>query len=467
MLTNFMLQKIASFFPFEPNNEQVSAMQTLAVFLAVQESDGVLLLKGYAGTGKTTMLGATVKMMNSLQQKTVLLAPTGRAAKVFAEYAGHNASTIHKKIYRQKSFSNDFSGFVQADNLHKNTLFIVDEASMISNDAAGMSVFGSGCLLDDLIHYIYSGENCRLILTGDSAQLPPVSQTESPALNADYLKKYNLQVTEIQLTQVVRQQEASGILFNATGIRNALRSGKTDSYPAITTKNFTDIRKINSAELIEEIDSAYSRDGIDDTIVICRSNKNANLYNVGIRNRILYREEELSAGDRLMVVKNNYYWGKEQADFDFIANGEIVEVVRVRRTEQVYGFRFCNILARFVDYDTELELKIILDTLHSESPALSKGDGDKLFACVSEDYADIRTKSERMKMIREDPYFNAVQVKYAYAVTCHKAQGGQWSNVFLDIGYLTPDMLGEDFYRWLYTAFTRATKRLFLVNYPL
>lgn len=465
MINAFIQQKIAAFFPFKPTPEQDVALQTLSVFLSSRESDELLLLKGYAGTGKTTLLGATVKMMDALRQKVILLAPTGRAAKVFSGYAGHSAYTIHKKIYRQKSFSNDFSGFSLTDNLHKDTLFIVDEASMISNENTGMSVFGSGCLLDDLIRYVYSGENCRLILIGDAAQLPPVSLTESPALNAAYLKGYNLRVTELLLTQVVRQQEDSGILWNATRIREALRFGKIDIYPKIRTEHFTDIHKIGGDELIEEISAAYSRDGIDDTMIICRSNKNANIYNQGIRNRILYREEEISTGDRLMVVKNNYFWGKEQPEIDFIANGEIIQVVRVRHTEEMHGFRFCNVLARLIDYDLEIELKILLDTLHSEAPALSKAQNDALFMAVNADYADIRTKPERLKKIKADPYFNAVQVKYAYAVTCHKAQGGQWSHIFLDIGYVTEEMMGEDFYRWLYTAFTRATNKLYLVNF--
>ena len=467
MITNLIHNNILKIFPFSPTAEQSSALQILSKFLTSHENNEVLLFKGYAGTGKTTMLGATVRMMNSLNQKTILLAPTGRAAKVFSDYSGHSAFTIHKKIYRQKSFSDDFSGFSLTDNLHKDTLFIVDEASMISNENVGISIFGSGCLLDDLIQYIYSGENCRLILMGDTAQLPPVSLTESPALNAEYLKAYNLNVTEIQLTQVVRQREDSGILFNATNIRDALRSGVIDIYPEVTTDNFTDIKKISGEDLIEEISSSYGRCGIDDTMIICRSNKNANIYNNGIRNRILYREEEISKGDRLMVVRNNYFWGKEHDDIDFIANGEIIQVVRVRHTEELYGFRFCNILARFIDYDIELEIKIILDTLQSESPALSKEQNDKLFASIAECYADISTKTERMKKIKDDPYFNAVQVKYAYAVTCHKAQGGQWSNIFLDTGFVTEEMMGEDFYRWLYTAFTRATKLLFLVNWRL
>ena len=469
MIKDFYRQKITSYLPYEPNSEQYTAIHTLSDFLTSRDCNGVMLFKGYAGTGKTTMLGALVKMMDALQRKVILLAPTGRAAKVFAEYACHSASTIHKKIYRQKSSSTASSAssfFSLSPNLHTNTLFIVDEASMISNEKSESSNFGSGRLLDDLVCYVYSGADCRLILSGDSAQLPPVSLTESPALSAEYLKKYNLQVTELQLTQVVRQQEASGILINATGIRNALHSGEIAVYPTIRIENFTDIRKIDGNDLIEEIASSYSRDGVDDTIVISRSNKNANIYNTGIRNRILYREDELSSGDRLMVVKNNYYWGgKENMETDFIANGEIIRILRVRKMEHMYGFRFCNVLARFADYEMEVELKIMLDALHSESPALSNESNEKLFAAVNEAYSNVRLKSERIKMIRNDPYFNAVQVKYAYAVTCHKAQGGQWSNVFLDIGYVTENMMGEDFYRWLYTAFTRAAKRLYLVNW--
>ena len=467
MINHFVRHKIADVFPFKPTPEQELVLQILSEFIVSRDNERILLLKGYAGTGKTTLLAATVKMMDSLRQKTILMAPTGRAAKVISEYACHSAFTIHKKIYRQQNFSNELSGFSLSDNLHKDTIFIVDEASMISNEHTGTAVFGSGYLLDDLIHYVYSGENCRLILTGDPAQLPPVTLTYSPALNAEYLKRYGLKINEIQLTQVVRQQQDSGILLNATNIREALRKGKIDIYPNIVTEHFTDIKKINGDELIEEISSAYSRDGMDDTMIICRSNKNANIYNNGIRNRILYREEEISSGDRLMVVKNNYFWNKTNQDGAFIANGEMVQVLRVRRTEEIYGFRFCTVLVRFEDYDTEMELKILLDTLQSESPALSREQSDRLFLSVAEEYADIHTKPERMKKIKEDPYFNAVQVKYAYAVTCHKAQGGQWSNVFLDIGYITEEMMGEDFYRWLYTAFTRATKRLYLVNWRL
>ena len=353
-----------------------------------------------------------------------------------------------------------------ADNLHKDTLFIVDEASMIDNEGLDSFVFGSGRLLDDLIQYVYSGENCRLILMGDVAQLPPVMQTESPALNPEILRGYNLQVLEIALTQVVRQSEDSGILFNATRLRDALRNHTVEIFPKLQLKGFSDFTKVNGDELIEEISSAYSRNGMEETMIISRSNKRATIYNNGIRNRILYREEELSSGDRLMVAKNNYYWTANCKEMDFIANGEIIQVMRVRRVTEMYGFRFADITARFQDYDLEIDLKILLDTLQTDSPALPKELNDKLFYTILEDYEDIPTKAEKMKKMKVDPHYNVVQVKYAYAVTCHKAQGGQWMNVFLDIGYITEEMLGEDFYRWLYTAFTRATHHLYLVNLP-
>jgi exodeoxyribonuclease-5 len=467
MINKFIYNKILEFFPFKPTSEQSTALEILSNFIVSPQKDIILLLKGYAGTGKTTMLGATVKMIGSLKQKTVLLAPTGRAAKVFSEYSGHQSFTIHKKIYRKKEFFDDGGGFSLTENLHKDTLFIVDEASMISNKPIEASVFGSRYLLDDLIHYVYSGENCRLILMGDSAQLPPVMLTESPALNVNYLKKYNLHVSEIQLTHVVRQSQDSGILINATKIRNALRNNEIDVYPDILTENFPDIKKIRGDELIEEISSSYHLTGIDDTMVICRSNKNANIYNNGIRNRILYYEEEISTGDRLMVVKNNYLWMNAQTTNDFIANGEIIKVLKVRRQEEIYGFRFCNVLVAFEDYDIEMELKIMLNTLSSESPALTQEQNNNFFTAVNENYAHLKNKRERIKKIKNDLYFNALQVKYAYAVTCHKAQGGQWSNVFLDIGYVTKEMMGEDFYRWLYTAFTRATQKLYLVNWRM
>jgi len=466
MINSYLADQISNNFPHNPTHDQLKAIQIIADFLFSGNTDSLLLFKGYAGTGKTSLVGALVKTLSELKQKSFLLAPTGRAAKVFSGYAGQKAFTIHKKIYRQKSFSNEPTGFQPADNLHKDTLFIVDEASMIANEGLDALSYGGGRLLDDLIHYVYSGENCRLILMGDVAQLPPVGQTESPALNTSVLNGYNLCVTEIMLTQIVRQAQDSGILFNATRIREALRTNAVEIYPTLLFKGFNDIRKLSGEDLIEELTSAYHTDGIEETMIITRSNKRAVIYNNGIRNRILFREEEISAGDRLMVAKNNYYWTAGSKETDFLANGEIVEVLRVRRINEFYGFRFADLLVRFQDYEVETEIKVLLDTLQSEAPAISKELNDKLFFSILEDYEDIPTKAGQMRKMKEDPHYNAVQIKYAYAVTCHKAQGGQWMNIFLDIGFITENMLGEDFYRWLYTAFTRATSKLFLINLP-
>lgn len=464
MLKKFFLEQIRKKFSFEPTSEQEVVLEKISDFLFDRNPDSLFLLKGYAGTGKSALIGTIVKVLDELKQKSVLLAPTGRAAKVFANYSGRNAYTIHKKIYRQKVFSNEPAGFVPADNLHKHTLFIVDEASMISNDGLDSSVFGSGRLLDDLIHYVYSGEGCRLVLLGDSAQLPPVSQPESPALDTAVLEAYGLEIHHAILTQVVRQVEMSGILTNATLLRKALKDGETTVFPQIKIRNHPDVKIVAGDELIETIQDAYNRDGLEETIVIARSNKRAGIFNNGIRNRILYREEELTAGDLLMVAKNNYYWAKEEESIDFIANGDLMEIVRVRRVQELYGFHFCDITVRFPDYGVEMDLKILLETLHTDAPALPKELSDKLFYTVLEDYADISGKREKMKRMKENPYFNVVQVKYAYAVTCHKAQGGQWKTVFLDLSYVPREYLGIDFYRWLYTAFTRATERIFLIN---
>ncbi|MGL5705631.1 MAG: ATP-dependent DNA helicase [Tannerellaceae bacterium] len=466
MIEEFIREQIKRNFQYNPTSDQLFALNSLADFMVSTDNESLLLIKGYAGTGKTSLIATLVRTMNQLEQKCILLAPTGRAAKVMSNYAHHPALTIHKKIYRQRAFANEASGFAPADNLHKDTLFIVDEASMISNDGLDSVSFGTGRLLDDLIQYVYGGENCRLILIGDSAQLPPVMQTESPALNKDVLEGYGLNVGVAELTQVVRQAADSGILFNATRIREDLRNDLVFEFPQLRVKGFPDIINVPGDELIDEISNAYSRSGMDETMIVARSNKRANIYNQGVRNRILYREEELSGGDLLMIAKNNYFWAKEVKEIDFIANGEIVEVLRVRRTYEMYGFRFADILVRFQAYDIELEIKILLDTLHSESASLPKEQSDKLFYSILEDYADIPTKAGKYKKLKEDPHYNVVQVKYAYAVTCHKAQGGQWENVFLDIGFISEDYLGIDFYRWLYTAITRATKRLYIVNLP-
>ena len=425
------------------------------------------MLRGYAGTGKTSLVGALVKAMDKLQQKSVLLAPTGRAAKVFSAYAGHPAFTIHKKIYRQQSFSNEVSNFSINDNLTTHTLYIVDEASMISNEGLSGSMFGTGRLLDDLVEFVYSGAGCRLLLMGDTAQLPPVGEEQSPALVTEALKGYGLNVTEVDLTQVVRQVQASGILWNATQIRRLIAEEECYSLPKIKVSGFPDIKVVPGDELIETLTGCYEKDGMDETIVVCRSNKRANIYNKGIRAQILYREDELNTGDLLMIAKNNYYWTERYKEMDFIANGEIAVVRRVRRTRELYGFRFAEVVLSFPDYnDFEIEANLLLDTLHSDAPALPKTENDRLFYSVLEDYADITVKRERMKKIKADPHYNALQVKYAYAVTCHKAQGGQWQNVFLDQGYMSDEYLTPDYFRWLYTAFTRASKTLYLVNYP-
>jgi len=465
-INKFLSGQVIKNFSFTPTPEQQFAIDQIADFLFYPSADSIFLLKGYAGTGKSSLIGALVKTMTQLEQKSVLLAPTGRAAKVFAGYSGHPAYTIHKKIYRQKRFSSEPVDFVSTDNLHKDTLFIVDEASMISNDGLDSHYFGSGRLLDDLIHYVYGGENCRLLLIGDEAQLPPVMQEQSPALQPDILKGYGLEVFEAMMTQIVRQGEDSGILFNATQIRNALREETTGMYPKLNISGFADIKKVSGEELIDEISAAYNRDGLEETMIISRSNKRANIYNQGVRNRILYREEELSPGDMLMVTKNNYFWTENIDGVDFLANGELLEVLRVRNTRDLYGFRFCDILVRHPDYDLELELKILLDTLYSETTGLSKEKNAELFYNILEDYADVPGKDGKMKKMKIDPYYNAVQVKYGYAVTCHKAQGGEWKNIFLDMGYISEEHLGVNFYRWLYTAITRASNQLYLVNLP-
>lgn len=467
MLNNDLSQQIKRNFFYKPTGEQEITIESFVNFLFSPKTDAIFLLKGYAGTGKTTLISALVKTLDQLKQKCVLLAPTGRAAKVFSHYAGHPAYTIHRKIYRQRTFSNELDNFVMNANLHQHTLFIVDEASMIANEGLSGGMFGTGRLLDDLIHYVYAGQGCRLMLIGDTAQLPPVGEEESPALSASMLEGYGLEVTEHCLTQVVRQEQDSGILYNATSLRQYIAEEEYFSLPRIKADGFPDIRIISGGELIDTINECYDKAGMDETMIICRSNKRANLYNKGIRNTILYREDELNTGDLLMVAKNNYYWGADCKEMDFIANGDIAVVRRVRRTHEMYGFRFADVTLCFPDYnDLELDVKILLDTLHSDAPALTREESNRLFQAVQEDYGDITVKRERMKKIKEDTWYNALQVKYAYAVTCHKAQGGQWQRVFVDQGYMTEEMLTPDYYRWLYTAFTRATEVLYLVNWP-
>lgn len=442
-------------------------MQCIADFLFKPQNDALLLLKGYAGTGKTTLVGAVVRTLSELRAGYVLMASTGRAAKVFSRYSGFSAYTIHKKIYRQKNFSNELDNFSLNDNLHKNTLFIVDEASMISNDGLSGASFGSGRLLDDLIEYVYSGHGCRLLIIGDEAQLPPVGEEESPALSAEILGGYGFDVTECLLTEVIRYSGRNGILSNATMLRERMAADDIYDLPKLSLKGYGDISSVPGSELIEAINTSYNEVGMDETMIICRSNKRAYLYNKGIRNTILYREDELNTGDILMIAKNNYHWTADCKEMDFIANGDIAVVRRVRRTREMYGFRFADVVLSFPDHnDIELELKILLDTLHSDYPSLSKEDSDRLFNAVMEDYSDITNKRERMKKLKEDSFYNALQVKYAYAVTCHKAQGGQWKRIFIDQGYITEETFTPDYYRWLYTALTRASEKLYLVNWP-
>ena len=427
-----------------------------------------MILRGSAGTGKTTLAGAIVRAMVALKQKLVLLAPTGRAAKVFSQNASHAAYTIHRRIYRQKS-AGDLSAFSLNDNLNRDTLFIIDEASMIANQGYGDSTFGSGCLLDDLMQFVYqnSDSNCRMLLIGDKAQLPPVGEDESPALLADVLQGYGMHVYECDLNQVLRQGEESGVLWNATRIRQMITHDEMTQLPKIRFAGFSDIQMVPGGELIDALSSSYYRVGVDQTIVVTRSNKRANIYNQGIRNMVLDREEELCGGDQLMIVKNNYFWTEGSKDIPFLANGDIAVVRRVRNVHELYGFRFAEVTMQFPDYDDyELTATVCLDTLSTEAPALTREQQEQLFNAVMEDYADIPTKPERIKKMKSDRYYNALQIKFAYAVTCHKAQGGQWAHVYLDQGYMTDDMLTPDYIHWLYTAFTRTTEKLFLVNWP-
>lgn len=505
MIIDELKYKILQQFGFSPTQEQAHALEVFAEFLTDRDPHAVMILRGSAGTGKTTLSGAIVRTLKEIRQKVMLLAPTGRAAKVFSLNSGSPAYTIHRRIYREKSFSGVEGQFNLNDNLYTDTLFMVDEASMIANMGLGGMSFGSGCLLDDLVHFVYQGRNDRLLLIGDKAQLPPVGEEESPALHAAMLEGYGLKVYECDLNEVLRQSEKSGILYNATMIRQMITHDDITQLPKIHFAGYSDIKPMPGAELIEALADSYHHVGLDDTIVVTRSNKRANIFNQGIRNMVLDREEELSQGDILMIVKNNYYWMEEErkkikekeieerrvksegiesgtathkvqsSKFQvqsndipaFLANGDRAKVLKVRRRIDLYGFRFATLLLQFPDYDNyELEATVLLDTLTSEAPALTHEQQEQLFHQIEEDYQDIPLKADRMKAIRQDQFFNALQVKFAYAVTCHKAQGGQWAHVYVDQGYMTDDMLNPDYIHWLYTAFTRATEMLYLVNWP-
>lgn len=447
--------------PFSPNTGQSELIGKLSSFLVDNRANSAFVLRGYAGTGKTSIVSALVRAMKRLRQPCILLAPTGRAAKVLAAYSGQAAYTIHKRIYRQKKLGENVFGLT--DNLSKNTLYIVDEASMISNQKDFHTPFGSGNLLDDLVRYVYSGQQCKLLLLGDTAQLPPVGQKGAPALQPDILSRYGLQVSEHLLTEVARQALDSGILYNATHIREQLRNGQVNLLPDITTDNFADIIRLTGNEFTEAIEQSYQQVGADETLVVTRTNKRTNLYNQGIRSRILWYEDELSGGDRLLVTRNNYYWTEQYENLDFLANGDILEVVRVHNIREMYGFRFADASLHAVDYDYEIDVTLWLDTLTTDSPEANYELQQTLWSRIAEDYPEIRNKRDMWQQIMKSPYYNALQVRFAYAITCHKAQGGQWSHVFIDPGMVDDEHLGEDFYRWFYTALTRAKEKVYLL----
>ncbi|MEX8548750.1 MAG: ATP-dependent RecD-like DNA helicase [Mucilaginibacter sp.] len=452
-------------FPHTPTLQQMELFNLLHQFLTSADEDTCFILKGYAGTGKTTVLAALVKLLKNYNYASFLLAPTGRAAKVMSSYSGKKAFTIHKKIYRKKSAVTPDLNFATADNLHEDTLFIVDEASMISDESNG----NGSSLLHDLVEFVYNSRNCKLLLIGDTAQLPPVGSENSAALEPKLLKDlFRLRVFSFELTEVMRQEKNSGILENVTAVRNLIRKEEAE-YPQIKTQGFKDIYRMNGERLEEGLNYAYNKYGLENTLVICRSNKNANIYNQQVRARILYREEELTGGDFVMVVRNNYFWLKdnEETSTDFIANGDIGQIKRVRNIREMYGFQFADVQLEFTDYADALTLDcmVMLNTLYTETPSLSYSENQRFYEEVMKDYEHIASRQKKMEELKKNPYFNALQIKFAYAVTCHKAQGGQWEAVFVDQGYLTEEMLNTDFLRWFYTACTRATKELFLINF--
>ena len=462
-----LVEQITCELGFEPTIDQASALQTFARFITVSNSRTAMILRGSAGTGKTSLAGAIVRASARVGIKVVLLAPTGRAAKVFSRYSGAQANTIHRRIYRERTFDGTEGVFELNKNLFKNALFMVDEASMISLTTISDS-FGSGCLLDDLVQYVYAGRNCRLLLIGDKAQLPPVGETESPALLARVMEGYGMTVFQCDLSEVLRQNQDSGILFNATRIREMITREHLTQLPQIRLTAFADVTLVSGDELVDRLNNSYNQVGTDETIVITRSNKRANIFNRGIRGMVLECEEMLVRGDLLMIVKNNYYWTeREKSSISFLANGDRARVVRVSHQRKEHDLHFADVWLQFPDYENlELEATVVLESLTTEAPALTREQNEHLYNKVMEDYADIPLKADRMKKVKNDVFFNALQIKYAYAITCHKAQGGQWEHVFLDQGYVSAEALTPDYLHWLYTAFTRARSRLFLVNWP-
>ena len=466
MLEDFIIGRIKAELPFKPNEEKEGLLTALGAFLVSRDETKAFILRGYAGTGKTSVVSALVRALEGLKQQCVLLAPTGRAAKVLSRYSGFTAYTIHKKIYRQNQLGQE--AFSLSDNRHVRTLFIVDEASMLSGQRDN-GLFGSGCLLDDLVKYVYNGQGCSLLLLGDDAQLPPVGSVNSPALNPDFMAQYGLHVTCFALTQVARQALDSGILGEATRIRNEL-AGNTLS--AVTLNpNGKDIISVPSDEVIDTLEHSWREVGAEDTLIIARSNKMTNLYNQGVRARVLWKEDDLSNGDRLMVTKNNYFWAQEYKDLEFIANGDMFEIERLTNTHEMYGFHFAKADLKSVDYDWEIEALVWLDSLTTDSPEANFTLQKELFARIAEDYPEIRSKKELVKKIYESPYYNALQVRFAYCVTCHKSQGGQWRHIYIDTSGIGEDearmadrVERREYIRWLYTAITRATEKIYLLR---
>ncbi|MBQ8645576.1 MAG: AAA family ATPase [Bacteroidales bacterium] len=463
---NYFSELLVRKMGMEPTSGQRELFEKLGRFLTVAPSEfPLLVVRGYAGTGKTTAVSAFIKVLKELKHKFVLLAPTGRAAKVLSNYSGMQAKTIHKQIYRQRSLSDKESKFAIDFNKSRDTVYIVDEASLITiGSGFETSIFGTGDLLDDLISYIRQNSGNKLILMGDSAQLPPIGLEESPALDFDYVSQYSHLAEEVTLTEVVRQAGESGILYNATLLREEIERGDLDA-PRFRCRGFDDFRRISGGELIEELDGAISKYGLDEVVVLCRSNMRANRYNMGIRQTVLFMEEQLTRGDKLMIVKNCYQFLENVPDLDFIANGDVAELVKIGNYEERYGLHFAQATLKFPDYnDVEIDAKIILDTLSSVSPSLDREQQQALFEGVYADYEDITVRKKRMEKVREDKYYNALQIKYAAAITGHKSQGGQWKCVFVD-NNLWKDEISLDDKKWLYTAMTRAVEKVYLVNF--
>ncbi|MES2678322.1 MAG: AAA family ATPase [Bacteroidota bacterium] len=459
-----LISLIPGYLPFTPNSDQQIAIEKISEFIFNPDERGVFILKGYAGTGKTNLISAFTKALPGIKWRSVLLAPTGRAAKVLSGYSQRQAQTIHKKIFRKQMGANGVIHFTLAENLHRNTLFIVDEASMISADSGGESLFNS--LLENLFEYVYSGENCKLILIGDTAQLPPVGSDESPALNQKYLRAaFHLNIGLFELKEVARQRLESGILLNATNLRRSMENAEPGFPRLVCTQ---DLVNLPGDELEETLQSCISNYGEDNVVIITRSNKRANLFNQSFRNRIKLYEEDLVGGDKIMIVKNNYFWlGDNNGEGGFIANGDTAEITKILNRETLYGFNFCDCFIKFSDYPNlpEQQVKIITDSLFTDNPALSTEEQKKLYESVLEDVKDEPVKGIRMAYLKKSPYYNALQVKFSYAITCHKSQGGQWPVVFIDQGYLKEENINEGFLRWLYTALTRATEKIYLINF--